>query len=112
MTVSCKIVNLTPHPVNIYNEEESKMIASFPSSGEARCAKRLKRLGMLANLIPIARTEFRDVCGLPPKTEGTYYIVSRYVFNACPDRGDLLMPDMLVRDENGLVIGCKVLSIG
>lgn len=54
---------------------------------------------------------FGEVEGLPKYREDVYYIVSRLVKSALPDRKDLLCPGQQVRNETGQVIGCKSLSL-
>ena len=41
----------------------------------------------------------------------TFYIVSQLVKSALPNRSDLLVPAEMVRDEKGMIIGCKSLGI-
>ena len=41
----------------------------------------------------------------------TYYIVSQLVKNALFSRKDLLVPAEVVRDEQGVILGCKSLGI-
>lgn len=40
-----------------------------------------------------------------------YYIVSRMVANALPNRKDLLVPNELVRDDQGNIIGCRSFEV-
>jgi len=101
-----KIVNLTPHTVNI----EGGM--SYPPSGQvARVSCSQKAIGVLPDGTPLSRCEYGDVEGLPTHPEeGTMYIVSRLVLAASEwdvQRNDLLVPSDLVRDEEGRVIGCR-----
>lgn len=51
-----------------------------------------------------------DVVGLPDEEPDTYLIVSRLVAEAATDRGDLLYPYDLVRDEQGRVVGAQGLA--
>lgn len=48
---------------------------------------------------------------LPVEREGVYYVVSTLVQNAYPDRNDLLIPAMLVRDAAGNITGCMKLAL-
>ena len=59
------------------------------------------------NGIPLTTTSFGDVIDLPAPQDGVFFIVSRLVLSACPDRNDLLVPNDLVRDDNGNIIGAK-----
>lgn len=62
------------------------------------------------HLIPIHRTVFGAVEGLPDPRPFVQYIVSRVVAEAARDRDDLLIPDDTVRDEQGRIIGCRALA--
>ncbi len=42
--------------------------------------------------------------------EGVGYIVSLAVAQAARDRKDLFVPDDLVRDEKGVIVGCRRLA--
>ena len=101
------IKNLTPHDVNIV--EGGKVIKTFKSEGLVRCTQSTEIVGEVEG-INITSTVFGDVEGLPAETEGTYYIVSRLVLNACRSRNDLLVPNELVRDDKGNIIGCQSLA--
>lgn len=103
-----KIINLTPHTVNIV-DAEGKEIIKFPSEGEARCTQAIIKVGEI-NGVPLTETSFGEVIGLPKEQEGVNYIVSRLVMQACKVRNDLLVPNELVRDQEGKIIGCKSLA--
>ena len=60
-----KIVNLTPHPVNIYTNDGVLTIAS---SGIARAEAHTEQIGMVAN-IPVYRTVYGTTVGLPEQQE-------------------------------------------
>lgn len=104
-----KLNNLTPHEVKIVNEK-GNVIKTFPrSQSPVRLESETKRVGTL-NEIPLSKTEM-GAGNLPPKKEGQYYIVSRTVQSAYPDRADLLIPNETVRDEKGRIVGCKSLAV-
>jgi hypothetical protein len=105
--VEPKIINLTPHLVNIVLENEETI--KFSPVGNARCKQETKNIGLI-NGIPITSTSFGEVEGLPEEKEGIYYIVSRLVMSACGNRKDLLVPNDIVRDKEGKIIGCKSLA--
>ena len=98
-----KIINLTPHDVKLIKNGNENI--SFPSQGVIRLEEKRKKIGDV-NGIPIFRKEFGG-SELPPKKEGIYYIVSLPVAQAFPERNDFLVPDQLVRDEQGRVIGAR-----
>ncbi|WP_291566899.1 MULTISPECIES: hypothetical protein [unclassified Clostridium] len=103
-----KILNYTPHTVNIIISESGE-IYNFLSVGNARCIQTTVQVGEINN-IPITSTKFGEVEGLPQEQEGIYYIVSRLILQALPQRKDLLVPNEVVRDEEGKIIGCKSLA--
>lgn len=103
------IVNATPHAINVVNEK-MEVVASFEPTISVRVASTTQVVRSL-NGIPLDTTLFGEVEGLPQYQEGVYYIVSRLVKSALPERPDLLCPGQQVRDEKGQVVGCKSLSI-
>ena len=103
-----KIKNLTPHEVRIVGER-GKEISSFPSQGVIRLAEKREKIGDV-NGIPIFRKRFGG-SDLPPEREGIYYIVSLPVAQAFPERKDFLVPDQLVRDNQGRVIGARSFAV-
>ena len=106
-----KIINLTPHAVNIICNEKT---ITFEASGEvARCKQSDSTIGKIETengTIAISATKFGDVEGLPEPKADTYYIVSRLIMQACSDRADLLVPNEIVRDETGRIVGCESLA--
>ena len=62
------------------------------------------------NGVSITETTFGKTTDLPEKVEGVYLIVSRMILEANKDRDDLLVPNELVRDETGNIVGCKSLA--
>ena len=61
--------------------------------------------------IPITKTVFGEVEGLPEYSKGRYYIVSSLVAQACPNRPDLLIVNETIRDKEGKIIGCQSFSV-
>ena len=102
------IKNLTPHDVRGLNDN-NEVVVVLDSEGIARVSSESKVVDTL-NGVPITETVFGEVTGLPPETEGTYYIVSRMVASAASERRDLLVPGLQVRDEQGRGVGCKSLD--
>lgn len=103
-----KIVNLTPHDINIIGEI-GEVVQTFPASGElARCSVSREQVDAI-NSVPVNRTVFGEVTGLPEQQEGVVYIVSALVAQATK-RDDVLIPDDAVRDEQGRIIGCKAFA--
>lgn len=104
-----QLINLTPHCINIFSESGEHLL-DVPVSGTiARCSQSNVVVGSVAG-IPVTRQSFGDVVDLPEPHEDTFYIVSRLVAAACPERRDLLIPGPLVRDSEGRPCGCNGLS--
>lgn len=105
-----KIVNLTPHEINIY--EDDRHIKDIPVSGlpVPRCHQSQALVGYVDD-IEITRQSFGEVENLPAPKVGTFFVVSRMVAEAVPERGDLLVPGPLVRDHDGKPCGCRGLAI-
>jgi hypothetical protein len=98
------IINLTPHPINIVGWGEIE-----PSGQVARCELLRVPAGDV-NGIPVYKTSLGKPYGLPEPQDGTIYIVSRQVAEACPERSDLYITDDAVRDDTGKIIGVRGLA--
>lgn len=108
--IMANFVNLTPHTINILNEHDQEIMA-IPANGiVARCSQSEETV-MTIDGINVTRQTFGDVFDLPEPQEGTFFIVSRLVAMAAPDRLDLLIPGPLVRNDQGQPIGCHGLSV-
>lgn len=106
------IINLTPHPINII-DEEGNIIKVFESAGVARATQEDAEIGTLEG-IPIIETEFGEPIGLPEYSQGTYYIVSAITAKAASLSGrntrDLFLTGKTVRNSDGQIIGCQALA--
>ena len=106
------IINLTPHPINII-DEEGNIIKVFESAGVARATQEDAEIGTLEG-IPIIETEFGELIGLPEYSQGTYYIVSAITAKAASLSGrntrDLFLTGKTVRNSDGQIIGCQALA--
>ena len=60
--------------------------------------------------VDIMEKSFLEVEGLPEPKKDTYYVVSALVAGAAKNRNDLLIPNDIVRDEKGRIIGCRSLA--
>jgi len=99
------LINLTPHQVVVRLADGGDVIFS-PSGRVARCAVSQETVGE-ANGIPIVRSVFGAVEGLPEAQDGTIYIVSSLVAQAVAGREDVVAPDTgptAVRDEGGRIV--------
>ena len=107
-----KIVNLTPHALN-FLDAENRIVLTAPSSGVARAAQRRENIGAIdadGVTLPVTRSVFGAVEGLPAPEAGTIYIVSAITAQAVPEREDVFIVDDSVRDENGRIIGVRGLA--
>ena len=86
-----------------------KVVCTIESSGSARASVERQHDGDI-NGIPVNLSVFGEISGLPAPVEGTVYVVSRIVAEACKNRDDLLIVDDTVRDEDGRIIGCRALA--
>lgn len=112
-TTTTTIINLTPHAVNIVDSNDA-ITTTIPASGNvARCSQTISIVGSVtlgSVAIPISSSSYGEVVDLPAPQDGVYYVVSRLVMSACPARQDLLVPNDLVRNDAGQVIGCRSLA--
>ena len=104
-----KLVNLTPHPVRLIRADGSELVIP-PSGTVPRLREVVEDTGMRIDGIPVVRKGFGEIENLPEPQEGVFYIVSALVAQAARDRDDLLIPDDLVRDEEGKIIGARRLA--
>lgn len=110
--MTTRLVNLTPHAVRVLDDHGAVIADIPPTAPPARRAEHLRLEGLLDDTIPLARLTFGPVENLPEPADGTWYIVSRPVADACPERDDLLVPARLVRDQHGNPTGCLALARG
>ena len=101
------IINLTPHSITLLRENDEPLI--IQSSGLARVTSETIITGEV-NGIPVTSTVYGEVTGLPEFQEGTVYIVSALVAQRCAHRNDVFVPNELVRNDEGVIIGCKSLG--
>ena len=104
-------INLTPHDINIVNDEGELIFAIPPCGDVARVSSHTEIVGYVDFDIPLTRTVFGEVEGLREKVDGVYQIVSSLVKQRCLDRDDVVIPNESVRDEHGRIIGCKSLGL-
>lgn len=119
------IINCTPHDVAIYNttvcllqegriylrededtEEYPEPLHVYPAAAEPARAIYERRIAGGADGCLIYRRAPREIIGLPEPKKGTYYIVSKMLAQACPEREDLIFPGTLVYDADNHVVGC------
>lgn len=103
------IKNLTPHAITFVMANGSTETVE-PCGLVARVAAKTVPTGDTVNGIPVSRTEYGAVEGLPAAMENTIYLVSSLVAARCPERDDVFIPNESVRDEAGRIIGCRSLG--
>ena len=107
-----RVVNLTPHEVKIV-DGGNNVVAVFPSDGVARVSQYDVLVDEI-NSIPVVKTEFGEVLGLPEPAEDTVFIVSRITVEVARARGlntdNLLITSGAVRDDQGRIVGCRALA--
>lgn len=103
-----KLVNLTPHAITFITDTETQVIE--PSGTLARVSTKTVLTGETVSGIPVTKTEFGVVEGLPDPEEGTAFIVSSLVAGRVLERTDVFIPNESVRDDAGRIIGCKSLG--
>jgi hypothetical protein len=97
-----KIVNLTPHTVNLDGKE-------YPSEGIARVSMETRAIPVEGLPVPAVMQVPGEVIGLPAPAEGVVVIVSAMVANAVM-RVDVCHPAELIRDDGGRILGAAALS--
>lgn len=105
-----KIVNLTHHDVRIITHKGEEFL--FKKTGlSVRCNIDMIKTDPI-NGIPC---KFKDIYNvestLPPREEGTLYLVSSMVLDSNPERDDLISPDTSrhssIKDKKGKVIAAR-----
>lgn len=117
------IINCTPHDVDIYTpsgcymrdgclyrrEDEIEFpqpFRTYPAAKEPTRVTFAQKVEDMADGILVYRWFPEEVVNLPDPKPGTYYVVSKMLAQACPERKDLIFPGTLVRNESGDVVGC------
>ena len=109
-----KIVNLTPHALNLMSAGPDGPVVTIPPSGQvARCAVTRVQVDTITVdgvTVPINKTQFGAVSDLPDPRPDTIYVVSALVAQAVPERQDVFIVDDAVRDDQGRIIGARALA--
>ena len=107
------IINLTPHPIVVRTDGGD---VTIPASGQvARVTSRQELAGHIeldGVKIPVQKTTFGQVEGLPEPQDGTIYIVSGLVMTALAGtRDDVVQPDTspagAIRDADGRIVAVR-----
>lgn len=106
-----KLVNCTPHELNIYNG--TTWIKLAPSGIVPRIEEREIASGHMhlngEESIPIVHNKDGGVVDIPAPKENTIYVCSKLVADRV-QRADVMSPGQIIRDEDGRPIGCRGLS--
>lgn len=105
-----KLVNLTPHSLNIVAADGSTVYIPPDGNRIARVAS-TSVIVATVNGINISRQTFGKVMDLPDAQDDVVYIVSRMVKDRVPDRDDVVVPGVPFRDTDGKIIGAWGLSL-
>lgn len=102
-------INLTPHEIKVYQNGRA-FPQEYPPSGEvARIGTIDFGIGFIGDT-PVAMVEYGRFENPPPKVAGTYYIVSLVTALAIRGRDDILAPYDEIRNDKGVIIGCRSLQ--
>lgn len=108
------LINLTPHAINFYDDNDNLYFTIEPSGTVARLGTNTVVSGNYDEgtgiSIPITETKFSKIENLPEDDYKHCYIVSSLVAQACRGRRDIFIPNESIRDENGRIIGCRSLG--
>jgi len=112
-----KIINLTPHPINLVGIGEIK-----PSGKPARLEEKTEIIGSItisaaenpkaktAVVIPLIQKKMGRITDLPEPQDNVIFVVSLPVAQAA-HRSDVLAIGESIRDEKGNIVGAKSLAI-
>lgn len=108
-----ELINLTPHVVRLVGDEAQVELP--PAGPPARVVLQPDRVDGAIRVgplvVPLKRTAASPlVTGVPDRRPGVLFIVARAVAEALPERDDLVYPHDTVRDERGVVVGCRSLA--
>jgi len=125
-----RIINYTPHDVVLLDDKKNVLHTFKPQKRPVRMKTGVKTLAKFNDMIlfnqscitcsiPVKQVTFGDANLPQPSGEdptskdykGRYYIVSALVATRHPERTDFLMPHDVVRDEKGVVLGCKSFAV-
>ena len=96
------VINCTLHDVNIYTPSGCRV---YPAAKGPARAIYVQRIAGAVDGTLIYRRFTEDIVNLPDPKPGTYYIVSKRLAQACPERKDLIFPRTVVRDADGHIVG-------
>ena len=98
-------INLTPHDVSILRTDGTTRIFPRENREIPRLSQSTKQVAEIEGIL-ITETHFGETVHLPEPMPNTFFIVSRLVLSANPHRTDLLVPEQMIRDYCGNIVGC------
>jgi|DewCreStandDraft_5_1066085.scaffolds.fasta_scaffold01803_22 hypothetical protein len=101
------VYNTTPHPVNVL-APDGRTITIPAAEKPFRLGERVEVIGDLGG-VPLVRKSLSGA-ELPPQSYRVFYIVPLAVAQVA-GRPDFIIPDDLVRDEEGRVVGCRRFAV-
>jgi len=104
-----QFINCTPHPITLLDADNNVAITLPKGDVVPRLSQTTKQVDVV-NGVSITETQFGATQDLPDAQDGVLLIVSRLILSANPHRNDLVVPNELVRDDNGNIVGCKSLA--
>lgn len=99
------IKNLTPHVLNIYDENKNLIISIEPEEKPARVKVSKTHFDTKFG-VPLFVTLFGEIENLPNPEKDVILVTSLLVRQAVLDRDDVFSPGELLRDEKGVPVGC------
>ena len=104
--------NLTPHDLNVVDIDGVEILKISPDGEVPRVAMNASTTTMEIGGVEIAlhAVDMGALEGLPEREDEVHLVVSRLVYEAAGQRGDLLVPGPPKRDGEGKVVGCYGLS--
>ena len=115
-----KILNLTPHDINIYDPNGERIIKTYERSGIVARVNTVRQYFTKIDGVPVYRISYGNIEGVPKYEPNTYIIVSLIVAQALilinsPWIGHILDPDTspqgVVRSKEGKILGVKGFQI-
>jgi len=105
-----QVVNLTPHPMNLYDPNTDELVLTVNSSGAARVSQQMEMLGQFSvagHCVDGGYNHFGGVVGLPDPQDGVLYFVSALVATRAWELGriDVVSPLEYRRDSSGMITG-------
>lgn len=105
-------VNLTPHRVTLYTKDGGEIVLP-PCAKPARVRMLTSMQGLHEGVEVVGQPVASGLENLPDINEErfTLYIVSRIVKDAVPERYDCVVPNDVVRDDSGNIVGCRSVAL-